>query len=137
MSPYLTSLIGGLIIGLATSIFLLFKGRVFGISGIVGGIVKPIRGDIFWRVSVVSGLIFGGVLMSILYPAAIEFSDSNLTRYLLAGLLVGFGTQLGGGCTSGHGVCGVSRLSQRSLTATAVFMLSGILTVIMTKWLGV
>ena len=137
MNPYLASLLGGIVIGLATSILLLFKGRVFGISGIIGGIVKPVKGDIAWRAAILSGLIGGGVLMFFLYPNAFPQTDSNFVRYVIAGLLVGFGTQLGGGCTSGHGVCGISRLSPRSLLATVTFILSGVATVAVLNWMGV
>ncbi|MFK7827952.1 MAG: YeeE/YedE family protein [Oligoflexales bacterium] len=137
MNPYLASLLGGVVIGLATSILLLFKGRVFGISGIIGGLVKPVKGDIAWRAAILSGLIGGGVVMYFLYPSAFPQTDSNFTRYVIAGLLVGFGTQLGGGCTSGHGVCGISRLSPRSLLATVTFILSGVVTVAILNWMGV
>lgn len=136
MNPYLASLLGGLIIGLATSILLLFKGRVFGISGILGGIIKPIKGDMAWRLAIMLGLISGGIVMHLINPAALGETQPNLLRYLLAGLLVGFGTQLGGGCTSGHGVCGISRLSPRSVFATITFIASGVVTVVITNWLG-
>lgn len=129
MNPYIAALVGGLIIGLASSILLLFKGRIFGISGILGGIVKPTPGDLFWRFAILAGLISGGLLVFIFYPEAFPLTAPSYPKLVIAGLLVGFGTQLGSGCTSGHGVCGISRLSARSLVATVTFIVSGVLTV--------
>lgn len=131
---FIQPLIGGLLIGVAVSIMLLFNGRVTGISGIVGGLIKPVKGDKAWRISFIAGLIFGGLLLNSFYPAAFSFSSNYQTSHLvIAGLLVGFGTLLGGGCTSGHGVCGISRLSLRSLVATVVFILVGMIIVYVFK----
>lgn len=135
---WINALIGGAIIGLAVSVMLLFNGRVTGISGIIGGILSPAKGDVQWRVFFVFGLIFGGYFLRLLKPdifsGQIPTEDWTL---VLAGLLVGFGTLLGSGCTSGHGVCGISRLSIRSIVATASFMLAGIFAVIFFKSIGV
>jgi uncharacterized membrane protein YedE/YeeE len=120
-----TALAGGLLIGVAASAFVLLNGRIAGISGILGGLLRPARGDIAWRVAFLAGLIgaplFYG-LVAALPEARIEAGGGTL---IAAGLLVGLGTRYGSGCTSGHGVCGLSRLSPRSLVATVAFMLAG------------
>ena len=121
--------IGGLLIGLGTSLFLLFKGRVFGVSGIIGGLVHAPKGDFFWRAITLFGLVSGGLAAYLLIPESFPTRNENPWITIIAGLLVGFGTQLGGGCTSGHGVCGISRLSPRSVAATTTFILAGIITV--------
>ena len=124
-------LIGGLIIGLASSLFLFLSGRVAGISGIFGGLIdKPRSGDSLWRATFILGLICGGFFMKVSFPDFFnyEFKFSNL-ELILGGVLVGIGTRLGSGCTSGHGVCGLPRFSLRSLVATLVFMIAGVLTV--------
>jgi uncharacterized protein len=130
----LNALIGGVIIGLAVSLMLLFNGRVTGISGILGGLLSPKANDYGWRFSFVFGLLFGGLILQILRPDAF-FQTSNALwfDYIIAGLLVGFGTLLGNGCTSGHGVCGLSRLSMRSLLATITFITFGIVSVFIFK----
>lgn len=132
----INSLIGGALIGLAASFLLLFKGRIFGVSGIIGGITVPQRGDTLWRFGAVLGLITAGWLLWFASPDALQISATGpMWRYGVAGLLVGFGTQLGSGCTSGHGVCGISRMSIRSIAATGTFMLAGILMVaLMRAW---
>lgn len=123
-------LLGGALIGLAASLLLVWNGRVAGISGIVGGLLRPAPGEVAWRVAFLGGLFAGGVVLSVVDPMALEVRvPAPLGVIVLAGLLVGYGTRLGNGCTSGHGVCGVSRLSPRSLVATATFMLTGALTV--------
>jgi len=125
------SLLGGALIGLSASALLVLNGRVAGISGIVGGIVQPRRGEVAWRVAFFSGLLLGGVIVARLVPGSIAPRQGTAPMALiaLAGLLVGFGTQLSGGCTSGHGVCGVSRLSTRSIVAVVTFMTTGALAV--------
>jgi uncharacterized protein len=126
------SLIGGALIGLASAVFILVCGRVLGISGILGGLLPPRRGDAAWRVSFVLGMLAAPAALAFLAPAVwvgtprIEASQLALVG---AGLLVGFGTRLGSGCTSGHGVCGLSRLSLRSLAATLSFMGAGFVVV--------
>lgn len=124
------SLLGGMLIGLSASALLLFDGKIAGVSGILGGILHPVREDALWRLSFIVGLLTGGLGGYVIAPQAFEIGISRSTSALiLAGLLVGFGTRLGNGCTSGHGVCGISRFSPRSLIATIVFMTTGALTV--------
>ena len=129
---------GGLIIGFAVSLMLILNGRVTGISGIIYALLNPQKNDILWRVLFVLGLVFGGLVMFRSNPDLFATKlESNLARSAVAGLLVGFGTILGSGCTSGHGVCGISRLSVRSVLATLSFMIAGILSVFIFKQLGV
>jgi uncharacterized protein len=124
------SLVGGVLIGLSASAMLLLDGKITGISGIVAGLLRPIRGETVWRACFVAGLFTGGLLLRLVLPGAFAFGIvRSWPALVLAGLLVGFGTRLGNGCTSGHGVCGVSRLSGRSIVATATFMATGALTV--------
>ena len=126
----ITSLCGGMLIGLSASLLLLCDGKIAGISGIVGGLLSPTQNDTAWRVLFVVGLLTGGLLFSLFSPQVFTFSIARSTGALvLAGLLVGFGTRLGNGCTSGHGVCGMSRFSVRSIVATVTFMITGIVTV--------
>ena len=124
-----TALAGGLSIGLAAALFLLLNGRVAGISGIVGGLLRPVRGDIGWRVAFITGLIGAPLLYALVAALPAPRIDAGLGTLAVAGLLVGVGTRYGGGCTSGHGVCGLSRLSPRSLAATLAFMGAGFATV--------
>jgi uncharacterized membrane protein YedE/YeeE len=126
----LASGFGGALIGLSAAIMLFGLGRVAGISGIFGGLLLRKAGDLAWRLSFVLGLILGGVLMSRVAPNLFAVTiDRSFLTIAAAGLLVGFGTRMGNGCTSGHGVCGLSRLSPRSLVATVTFMTTGALTV--------
>lgn len=126
----LSALAGGAIIGLAVSFFLLLTGRVAGISGIVGGLFSPKPGDFAWRLAFVVGLLGVGLIAAVAFPEQVTASQTRSPLAMLAaGVVVGYGTRLGNGCTSGHGVCGISRLSVRSLVATATFMATGILTV--------
>jgi uncharacterized membrane protein YedE/YeeE len=130
-----SSLAGGVLIGIAAAMFALLNGRIAGVSGVLGGLLKPVRGDIAWRAAFLLGLV-GAPLVYTLFAALsrpqIDASDAALA---VAGLLVGVGTRYGSGCTSGHGVCGVSRLSPRSLAATAAFMGSGFITVFVVRHL--
>ncbi len=122
----LSSLIGGIIIGLAASILLLFNGKIAGISGIFAGVMHPAGTDTGWRVSFIMGMLSGGLMLRLWYPRAFDFGGlRSIGTLAIAGLLVGFGTRLGNGCTSGHGVCGVSRLSIQSAVATITFIASG------------
>ena len=122
----IASLIGGILIGLSASVMLLMEGKIAGISGIFAGILKPVKGELLWKWCFVAGLLAGGYLLKIFLPSAFQFGIVRSHVVLLAaGLLVGFGTRLGNGCTSGHGVCGISRLSPRSMVATAAFISSG------------
>jgi len=127
------SLSGGILIGLATALLLLANGRVAGVSGILGGLLRPARGDVAWRVAFVLGLFVAPIAwlaMRAMPPAQIDHSPALLA---LGGLLVGAGTRFGSGCTSGHGVCGIARLSPRSLLATACFMAAGFVTVFVVR----
>jgi hypothetical protein len=123
------SLAGGLLIGLAAAAFVLFNGRIAGISGILGGLLRPARGDIAWRVAFLAGLIVAPLAYALFAPLPEVRIDAGEGALVAAGLLVGLGTRYGSGCTSGHGVCGLSRLSPRSLVATLSFMVAGFVTV--------
>ena len=136
-SEWTAALIGGLIIGFSVTIMLLFNGRVTGISGIISGILSPVKNDYQWRVYFIGGLILGGFILNSLNPTILANTlDTSSLELVFAGLLVGFGTLLGSGCTSGHGVCGISRLSLRSILATVSFIFAGVLTVYLIRNLG-
>ena len=123
------ALIGGAIIGAAAALFVMLNGRIAGVSGILGGLARPQAGDISWRIAFVAGLV-GAPLAWRLLAALPEIRvDASVPALVAAGLLVGVGTRYGGGCTSGHGVCGVSRMSPRSIAATLAFMAAGFATV--------
>ncbi|MCX7051922.1 MAG: YeeE/YedE family protein [Proteobacteria bacterium] len=126
-----TALAGGILLGIASAAFILLNGRVLGISGIVGGLLAPRRADIGWRLSFLLGLLLAPTALTLLAPGLIRAPriDAGTLTLIAAGLLVGFGTRYGSGCTSGHGVCGLSRLSPRSLVATLAFMAAGFATV--------
>ena len=129
------SLAGGLLVGLAVALLILFNGRIAGISGIVGGLLAPARGDIVWRVAFVLGLI-AAPLAWLAFAAAKQLHvDAGFPTLIAAGLLVGAGTRVGSGCTSGHGVCGISRGSWRSIAATATFMAAGFVVVFVVRHL--
>ncbi len=130
-----SSLAGGLLIGVAAAMFLLFNGRIAGISGILGGLLRPAAGDIGWRIAFVAGLLGAPVVYGIAARLPPVHVDASVTTLIVAGLLVGAGTRYGSGCTSGHGVCGLSRLSPRSMIATASFMLAGFVTVFIMRHL--
>ena len=125
--------IGGALIGISAVLLMLFTGRIAGISGIVAGLINPHASDRIWRFAFIAGLItapIASVLFGFGVPAP-QMPESYIT-IVVAGLLVGFGTRLGSGCTSGHGICGIARLSQRSIVATAVFMVAAIVVVALT-----
>ena len=129
-----SGLIGGLLIGLAAALLLLLNGRISGISGIVGGLLVPKSSDAGWRVVFVAGLLLGAFAYMLAAGGTIPVQmQASLPVLVAAGLLVGFGTRLGSGCTSGHGVCGLARLSKRSIAATGVFFGVAILTVFLTR----
>ncbi|MBL0010502.1 MAG: YeeE/YedE family protein [Nitrosomonas sp.] len=133
--------VGGLMIGAAVTLLLLFNGCVAGVSGMVGGLYRVQKGDIGWRVTFILGLILSVVIWRFFFVLPEIVIETNYTMLALAGFLVGYGTRLGSGCTSGHGVCGISRRSPRSIAATIVFMLAGFMTVyllrhVFTFWLG-
>ncbi len=128
-TPY-SALMGGVLIGLSASMLLLFNGKICGISGITGQLLSFKTSDKKWRWFFFFGLICGGAIIFQAYPSSQNFQSETSTALLVvAGLLVGYGTRLGNGCTSGHGVCGISRLSFRSTVATVVFMLAGVISV--------
>ncbi len=124
-----TSLAGGILLGLASALFILLNGRVLGISGIVGGLLRPRRGDLGWRVAFTAGLLVAPALWGLVAAPTLARIEAGPALIVVAGLLVGWGTRYGSGCTSGHGVCGLSRLSPRSLVATLAFMGTGFVTV--------
>jgi len=126
----ISGLIGGALIGLAAAMLMLLTGRLAGVSGIFGGILTARHSDRAWRIAFIAGLITAALIAPLFgAPSAARPAASGLVLFAIAGLLVGFGTRLGNGCTSGHGVCGFARLSARSIVATAVFMITAIVTV--------
>lgn len=129
----ISALIGGALIGLAATILILFNGRVAGISGIVRGIFFGEKNEKRWRFIFLIGLLLSPFIYSLFAPLPSLEISNNYAKIAIAGLLVGFGTRLGSGCTSGHGVCGIARLSRRSIVATLVFMAAAIVTVYLTK----
>jgi hypothetical protein len=132
------SLAGGLLLGLASALFILLNGRILGISGILGGLLKRQPGDIGWRMAFVLGMLAAPLTLGLIAPAGLVSAPRIEASYLLvvvAGLLVGYGTRMGSGCTSGHGVCGLSRLSPRSMVATASFMAAGFVIVYLMRHL--
>ena len=124
-----SALAGGMLIGLATAMFVLLNGRIAGISGVLGGLLKPLAGDLLWRVAFIAGLIVAPLVYTLVSVVPAVQIDAEYGALIAAGLLVGVGTRYGAGCTSGHGVCGLSRLSLCSLVATATFMGAGFVTV--------
>jgi uncharacterized protein len=129
----ISGLVGGMLIGLAAALLLLLNGRISGISGIVGGLLARNSSEAGWRVTFVAGLLLGALAYVLATDDALPVRmQASLPVLVAAGLLVGFGTRLGSGCTSGHGVCGIARLSKRSLAATAMFFGVAILTVFLT-----
>jgi len=130
-----SSFAGGVLIGVAAAMLVLLNGRVAGISGIVGALFAPRRGDIAWRVAFILGLLTAPLAFAIVGKTIAPRIDAGLGTLVLAGLLVGVGTSYGSGCTSGHGVCGLSRLSPRSLVATLAFMAAGAATVFVMRHL--
>ena len=130
-----TALAGGVLIGIAAAMFALLNGRIAGISGVLGGLFKPVAGDIGWRAAFLLGLIGAPVVYGLFATLPRIRVDAGYAALVAAGLLVGVGTRYGSGCTSGHGVCGLSRLSPRSLAATAAFMGAGFATVFVLRHL--
>ena len=128
-----SAMLGGLLIVLASSMVVLLNGRIAGISGILGGLLRPTKGDLSWRIAFLLGLIVAPLVFSVVAPLPDVQVDADMTALIVAGLLVGIGTRYGSGCTSGHGVCGLSRLSPRSLVATLAFMLAGFATVFIVR----
>jgi uncharacterized membrane protein YedE/YeeE len=136
-TPY-TALGGGVFLGLASAAFILFNGRILGISGILGGLLAPLKGDVGWRVAFLLGMACAPTVFGMLFPADMRVApriDADYLVLVVAGLVVGVGTSYASGCTSGHGVCGLSRLSPRSLVATGSFMAAGFLVVFVMRHL--
>jgi uncharacterized membrane protein YedE/YeeE len=128
-----SALAGGILIGLAAAWLILEDGRILGASGLLGGLIPPRSGDWQWRALAILGLLVSPLLARFLFAPAAPVIEANAATLIAGGLLVGFGTRLGNGCTSGHGVCGLARLSPRSLAATATFMAAGFLTVFLVR----
>jgi len=128
-----TSLAGGLLIGVAAAMFLFLNGRIAGVSGILGGLLRPASGDIAWRLAFLLGLVVAPFAFALAAPLPDAQVDAGTLTLVAAGLLVGVGTRYGSGCTSGHGVCGLSRRSPRSVVATVTFMLAGFATVFVVR----
>ncbi|MCG6167717.1 YeeE/YedE family protein [Leptospira sp. FAT2] len=136
-TEWVMGLIGGAVIGIAVSLMLLWNGRVTGVSGIVYGVLVPVQGDTAWRWYFIVGLLLGGISLKFTAPELLAVELQTKTWLgALAGILVGFGAMLGGGCTSGHGVCGVSRFSLRSIVATILFMGAGMGAVLFLRTIG-
>ena len=134
------SLTGGIILGIASAIFILVNGRILGISGILGGLMPPKLGDTFWRIAFLLGLFSAPTVVHAVVPTEYITApriDATDMMVVIAGLLVGIGTRYASGCTSGHGVCGLSRLSPRSLVATISFMSAGFVMVYVMRHLSV
>ncbi|PWF39048.1 YeeE/YedE family protein [Massilia glaciei] len=131
----LASAAGGALIGLAAALFVLFNGRIAGISGILGGLLQWPRGDSAWRVAFLLGLVAAPLAYGMFAPLPAVRVEAGTATLVAAGLLVGVGTRYGAGCTSGHGVCGLSRMSPRSLVATGAFMAAGFATVLIVRHL--
>lgn len=130
------AILGGVLIGIAVSAMLLFNGKIIGISGILGSILNRqiAFNEKYWRILFITGLMVGGIILKNISPHSFTLiSTATTIDYIMAGFLVGFGTLMGNGCTSGHGVCGISRLSIRSIIATCVFILSGMASVALFK----
>jgi uncharacterized membrane protein YedE/YeeE len=123
------ALAGGVLIGVAAGMFVLLNGRIAGISGVLGGLLRPAAGDVAWRIAFIAGLVGAPLLYALVMALPTPRIVASEGALAAAGLLVGIGTRYGSGCTSGHGVCGISRLSPRSLAATAAFMAAGFATV--------
>ena len=130
-----TALGGGALIGISAALFILLNGRIAGITGIIGGLFKPTKADVAWRMAFTLGLVIAPVIWMLFGKLPEITIDADYELLVVAGLIVGFGARLGSGCTSGHGVCGISRLSPRSIIATLAFMGTGFLTVFVVRHL--
>lgn len=124
---------GGVLIGVAAGMLLLLSGRVAGISGIAGGVLRPQRGDVAWRIAFLAGLVAAPLCYALVRTLPAITFDVSLPAIAFAGLIVGISTRYGSGCTSGHGICGISRLSPRSIVATLCFMAAGMATVFVVR----
>jgi uncharacterized membrane protein YedE/YeeE len=128
-----SAFMGGILIGLAAAWLILAEGRILGAAGLLGGLIPPRAGDWPWRAAALAGLITAPLVARFLFDPAAPVIEANAATLIAGGLPVGFGTRLGSGCTSGHGVCGLARLSPRSLAATATFMAAGFLTIFLVR----
>lgn len=128
--------IGGILIGLAAVILLILNGRIAGISGILAGVLKPVKGDTAWKLAFIVGILVAPLLFTAFVYAPEVTITTSTPLLIVAGLLVGFGTRLGGGCTSGHGICGMARFSRRSIIAVVIFMLVAFITVAVINHFG-
>jgi len=136
MHPYLQALAGGLVMGIAATLLFIANGRILGISGVLGGALKLRTREARWRWAFLAGMLAAGATMMFVAPQAFANTvERSAAACLFSGILVGVGTQLGSGCTSGHGICGIGRLSKRSIFATLVFMASGAASVIVVRQL--
>lgn len=134
MESWSLPLLGGVLIGLASTVLLFFNGKIAGISGILGSSLKNFGAENYWKYTFILGLILGSLILSFIYPQFFQYEvTKGWTPAILAGLIVGYSTRLGSGCTSGHGVCGLARFSKRSLVATIAFMVSAMITVAVLK----
>lgn len=131
----LHSLIGGILIGVAAAVFILMNGRIAGISGILGGMLRPEWGELKWRLAFIAGMLLAPAAYGLFAVVPTAQIDADFPLIVIAGLLVGVGTRYSNGCTSGHGVCGLARLSPRSIVATAMFMGAGFATVFVARHL--
>lgn len=131
----IAALLGGLLIGAAAALFMLINGRIAGVSGIMGGLLRPVAGDTLWRFAFILGLLLAPVLYGAFATLPEIQLNSGYPLLIVAGLLVGIGTRYGAGCTSGHGICGISRLSPRSIVATLLFIAAGMATVFVLRHL--
>lgn len=134
-NPYIAGLSGGLLIGIAAALFVLLNGRIAGISGILGGLLQADKGDKIWRVMFLLGMAAAPFVYQVAFDLPVATIDAGTGQLIIAGLLVGLGTSYASGCTSGHGVCGISRGSMRSIAATLTFMMAGFITVYLTRHL--
>lgn len=132
----LNALFGGVLIGIAAAFLLIADGRILGVSGILGGLLTKRPEGASWRLLFISGLLATGFAVAYFAPESFGYAHPGYLKVITAGLLVGIGTSLSGGCTSGHGVCGIGRLSSRSIIATLAFMTAGFLTVLISRWMG-
>lgn len=131
------SLFGGMLLGLSAALLMLFSGKIAGISGAVGGLLNPQKHESSWRAAFLTGMILSVLIVAPIGFALPDVSDKNILLVSVAGLLVGFGTRLGNGCTSGHGIIGMGRFSKRSIYATCAFMITAIVVVFIRRLLGV
>ena len=128
-----TSLAGGVLLGIAAALYILLNGRILGISGILAGVLRPAKRDVGWRLFFLAGLLVAPTVWALFEAPVVPRIEAGWPLLLIAGLMVGWGTSYGSGCTSGHGVCGLSRLSPRSMVATLAFMGAGFVTVFLVR----